>query len=91
MSYTVKRGKLTKRKWTEGDTVFMSYGRDHQGGWWWVEANIHGRMRDISQYRRGGPFHTKAEAQRDSEIKTFGPQCEIAYGGQWDSAWERPQ
>ena len=91
MSYAVKRGKLAKRKWREGDTVFISYGRDQSGGWWWVEANVHGRLHDISQYRRAGPFRTRAEAEKDSQLTTFGPQCEITHGGQWDPAWDNLQ
>ena len=91
MSYTVKRGKLAKRKWKEGDVVFISYGRDQSGGWWWVEASLRGCIHDISQYRHGGPFRTQAEAHGDSEIKTLGPQCEVVFGGQWDPAWDRPQ
>ncbi len=88
----IKWRRLQKaRSWKQGDTVFTSYGQDHQGGWWRVEAHIHGRMYDISQYRHGGPFRTKAEALRDSQIQIFGPQCEIADGGQWDPAWDRPQ
>jgi hypothetical protein len=91
MSYSVKRGKLAKRKWKEGDVVVISYGRDPQGGWWWLEGNVIGRLHDISQYRRGGQFRTEAEARRDSEIQTLGPQCEIKEGGMWDPAWDRPQ
>jgi len=57
MSHTVKRGKLAEREWKEGDIVFISYGRDRSGGWWWVEANIRGRMRDISRYRTAMAAH----------------------------------
>jgi hypothetical protein len=89
MSYTVKRGKL--RKWKDGEVVIISYGRDPQGGWWWVEANIRGRSHDISRYHHGGLFPTRAEAQRDSEIQTLGAQCKITEAGMWDPAWDRPQ
>jgi hypothetical protein len=92
MSYTVKRGKLGKRKWKEGEKVFLSYAHG-QSGWWWVQANIRELrlQHDISQYPHGGPFHTLAEAERDSQVATFGPQCKFKDGGQWDPAWDRPQ
>jgi hypothetical protein len=92
MSYSVKRGKLSKRQWKVGDPIIISHGVDADGGWWWVEADFRGRgSRDISRYRHGGPFRTRAEAQRDSEIQTLGPQCKITEGGMWDPAWDRPQ
>jgi hypothetical protein len=93
MSNTVKRGKLAKRKWKDGDPVFVSYAKNALGYWWAeTEDALCGHPDiDIRQFRHGGLFATEAEAGRDSEIKLFGPQCQIKYGGQWDPAWDRPQ
>jgi hypothetical protein len=91
MGYSVKRGKLAKRKLNAGDVIHVSYGRNSLGFWWAeTEKEIHGLM-DLRQLRHGGPFRTQEEAQRDSEIKLLGPQCEIAHGGMWDPKWDQPQ
>jgi hypothetical protein len=91
MSYTIKRGRLAKRKWKTGDTVCISYAENILGYWWAeTDRDLNG-LHDISQFRHGGPFATKAEAVRDSEIKLLGTQFQIKYGGMWDPAWDRPQ
>jgi hypothetical protein len=92
MSYAIKNGKLRKRKWKAGDTVFISFGCDLHGHYWWAEtaAELDGNI-DITQFRHGGPFSTQAEAAKDAQIQTLGPQCKIEEGGMWDPAWDRPQ
>jgi hypothetical protein len=93
MSYSVKKGRLVKRKWKDGDVVFMDYGRDADGLWWWRVGDgrsPYGRY-PLDPDIHHGPFLTEAEAQRDSEITILGPQCKIEDGGTWDPAWDRPQ
>ena len=62
--------------------ILIDRGRDRLGQSWW---------RNQSDLRMHGPFRTEAEAQRNSEIVTLGPECEIEHGGQWDPAWDSMQ
>jgi hypothetical protein len=79
MSYSVKGGKLAR--WPKlGEAVFIDYGTDQIGRWWWRSLGEH-----------GGPSRTQAEARKNSTDAILGPQCEIKEGGAWDPAWERTQ
>ena len=55
-----------------GDKIIIDYGSDRDGRHWW-------KVRGSETMH--GPFATKAEAVRDSEVSTFGPQCEVIEGG----------
>jgi hypothetical protein len=65
-----------------GEMVLIDYGKDVLGRYWW-------KLRESEEAH--GPFPTKAAALLDSEITTFGPQCKITDGGQWDPVWDKPQ
>jgi hypothetical protein len=90
MSYSVKRGKVAKYP-KLGEVVQMSIGRDQHGQYWWAQARLHGPTQIADNVRRGGPFRTKAEAEKDFQVTVLGPQCKIAHGGMWDPAWDRVQ
>jgi hypothetical protein len=69
-----------------GEKVVIDYGRDQEGQWYWRE-----RTRGNHNITHG-PFPTKREAEKDSEVVTLGPQCKITETGlDWDPAWDRPQ
>jgi hypothetical protein len=90
MSYSIKGGKLTREdKWKTGNAVFTSLGRDASGKWWWVEdkspdGRPPGRIHNDELY--GGPFDTKEEAEKDSQIQLLGSQCEVRHGGTYTDA-----
>jgi hypothetical protein len=73
-----------KRKHQKGDVILIDYARDQFGGHWWIECSNPNAL-----FR--GPFRTEAEARRNAEIETLGPQCKIEEAGMWDPAWDRPQ
>jgi hypothetical protein len=69
MTYSVKGGKLAR--WPKlGEAVFIDYGTDQIGRWWWRSLGEH-----------GGPSRTQAEARKNSTDAILGPQCEIAARG----------
>lgn len=86
MSYSVRHGKLTKRKFKTGDALFISIGRDPQGQWWWFETATPAPPNSDFKGNYGGPFATKEEADRDSQVTLLGPQCEIRQGGDFTDA-----
>jgi hypothetical protein len=93
VSYSIKNGKLAKRKWNDGDVVVVDYGRDDDGRWWWRESDARtprGRQ-PLDPDIHHGPFCTKAGAEKNSTDTLLGPQCKIEHGGMWDPAWDRPQ
>ena len=84
--------KTKKGKLKQGSAVFISLGQDPDGKWWWVEdtspgGRPPGLIRDDE--RCGGPFDTKEEADKDSQIQLLGPQCEVRYGGTYIDAIRR--
>jgi hypothetical protein len=89
MAYNVKRGKIAKRQFD--DVIFVSFGRKSDG-YWWAETDkeLDGPI-DIKQFRHGGPFPTKQEAEKDAQRVLLGPQCKIEEGGMWDPAWDKMQ
>jgi hypothetical protein len=72
--------RLRQRALKKGDTIFIQYGVDRLGQYWW---HCNGEY--------GGPFCTRSEAEKNSQVTVFGPQCEFTDGGQWDPAWNNPQ
>jgi hypothetical protein len=84
MSYSVKGGKLTRNFPKLGEKIVIETGQDDHGNWWWREAT-----RDDQTPH--GPFRTKREAEKDSEVTVLGPQCKFSEGGAWDSAWDGTQ
>jgi hypothetical protein len=82
MAYTIKGGKVRKRQ--VGDIIRTRHLLDSNGGHWWIEDT---NPDDIPH----GPFSTQEESQRNAEAVLFGPDFKIEEGGQWDSAWDRPQ
>jgi hypothetical protein len=67
-----------------GEKIEIETGQNIHGQWYWRETTR-------SDHTLHGPFRTKREALRDSEVTVLGPQCKITEGGQWDPAWDRPQ
>jgi hypothetical protein len=67
-----------------GEKIEIETGQDIHGQWYWRET-----IR--SDHTLHGPFRTKREAQKDSEVTVLGPQCKITEGGQWNPAWDRVQ
>jgi hypothetical protein len=65
-----------------GQMTWVDYGITPDGRWVW---------KCDARNAYGGPFATKAEAQKHSEITLLGPQYKINEGGEWDPAWDRPQ
>ncbi len=55
--------------------IFIDYMTDNLGRVYWRERD---------KLTLHGPFATHEEAQRDSEITVFGPQCAIREGGKLD-------
>jgi hypothetical protein len=70
-------------KMTVGEKVVVDTGQGPGGQWYW---RLRANPKDIH-----GPFPTKREADRDSEITLFGPDCKITNSGQWDPAWDQKQ
>jgi hypothetical protein len=74
----------TKRTYPKaGERVDICYGKDADGRWWWVS--------DWNSIGLCGPFATRKQAEKDSEVTIFGPQCEFKHGGRWDPAWDQKQ
>src|SRR5262249_45965111 len=86
-----KRGPKRRRV---GEVVHISYGCDARGGGGGIEhpAGVDpNASAQAGPTPAHGPFPTEAEAQRASEVATFGPDCEFKDGGRWDPAWEKKQ
>jgi hypothetical protein len=62
--------------------ILVDFALDTEGCYWW-KKQADGIMH--------GPFASEAEAQKDFETKTFGPNYVMKDGGQWDPAWDKKQ
>jgi hypothetical protein len=78
--------RAAKRK--VGDVVWARIGRDHEGNWYWFKGRSDQPQPDTMIY---GPFATEAECNESQRLVLLGPQCEVEYGGMWDTAWDRLQ
>jgi hypothetical protein len=76
--------KIKQRCACEVADLVIAYGVNLSEQWCWLVVSD-------PKARPQGPFRTRAEAVRDSELKMLGPQCAITYGGQWDPASNNPQ
>jgi hypothetical protein len=61
--------------------LYVDFAFDTEGQYWWKQAD--GIMH--------GPFISEEAAKKDFETTTFGSQCIIKDGGQWDPAWDKKQ
>lgn len=73
-----------RRRPQVGDVIFIDYGRDPRGQYWW-------RCDWDDSLHSGGPFATEAEARKHAEVSILGPQCKVESGGMWDPGWSKMQ